>query len=60
MHKDVRQKIKGRGAVGKTIVAGMLQREGAVVAQVIPHADADTLLPLHQGKSIAKHDDLHR
>src|SRR5882672_6074245 len=41
MHKDVRaRKIQGRGTVGKTIVAGMLQREGAVVARVISDTEA--------------------
>ena len=46
MHKGVRErKIQGRGAVGKTIVAGMVQRQGAVVAKVIADTEADTLIP---------------
>ena len=53
MHAKRREKvIKGRGAVGKTIVHGLLQRGNAeagtvsqVVATVVPDTDAGTLLP---------------
>src|SRR2546421_390877 len=46
MHADVRaRRIQGRGASGKTIVAGMLQREGAVIAKVISDTEAETLIP---------------
>lgn len=47
MHKSKRErKVRGRGGVGKTIVAGILQRKGNVVTQVIPDTSKDTLLPL--------------
>src|SRR5690349_22472177 len=40
MHKHIRErKIQGRGAVGKTTVAGVLQREGAVIAKVVSNRD---------------------
>jgi transposase-like protein len=46
MHADVRaRKIQGRGPVGKTIVAGIVQRQGAVVVKVITDTDAATLIP---------------
>ena len=51
MHKDVRaRKIQGRGAVGKTIVAGMLQRQGAVIAKVVSDTEADTLIPFIEAR----------
>ena len=44
MHKDVREKkIKGRGASGKTVVMGMLERKGDVKAKVIPDTTKGTL-----------------
>lgn len=46
MHKAVRErKIKGRGAVGKAIVQGMMQRGGEVRANVVRNTAAETLLP---------------
>jgi transposase len=46
MHKHIRErKIKGRGAVGKITVAGVLQREGAVIAKVVSNRDEETLIP---------------
>jgi transposase-like protein len=46
MHKDVRaRKITGTGGSGKIAVAGMVQREGAVIAKVITDRDANTLMP---------------
>src|ERR1043165_8039308 len=46
MHKHIRErKIQGRGAVGKTTVAGVLQRQGAVVAKVVSNRDQETLIP---------------
>lgn len=46
MHKHIRErKIQGRGAVGKTTVAGVLQRNGAVVAKVVSNRDTETLIP---------------
>lgn len=46
MHKDVRaRKIKGRGALGKTIVQGVLNRRGRVMADVVVDSKQRTLLP---------------
>ena len=46
MHKSERAKrIKGRGAVGKTIVQGILQRGGRVVADVVNNTKRKTLQP---------------
>jgi len=46
MHKDVRaRRIQGRGSVGKTVVAGILQRQGKVVAKVVSDTEAATLVP---------------
>src|SRR5215213_4453532 len=43
MHKDVKaRRITGRGASGKTVVAGVLQRQGKVIANVYVKADAHT------------------
>jgi transposase len=51
MHKDVRERrIQGRGPVGKTIVAGIVQRQGAVVARVISDTEADTLIPFIEAR----------
>jgi hypothetical protein len=44
MHKWKReQKIKGRGAVGKIAVMGLLERHGEVRTKVIDHANKETL-----------------
>ena len=46
MHKAVRaRKIKGRGAVGKTIVQGILNRNGRVMASVVINTKRSTLRP---------------
>lgn len=46
MHAAKREKkIRGRGAVGKAIVNGMMQRGGEVRANVVGSVDANTLLP---------------
>ena len=37
---------RGRGAVGKTIVMGMVERNGNAVAKVVPDIKARTLLPV--------------
>ena len=37
---------RGRGAAGKTIVAGMVEREGKAVVKVVPDVKAKTLLPM--------------
>jgi transposase-like protein len=44
---------RGRGAAGKTIVFGMLQRKGKVNAMIVPNVKADTLLP-HMADNVAK------
>jgi transposase-like protein len=44
MHKERREKmIKGRGAVGKTIAHGILERGGDVVVDVVPDQRKKTL-----------------
>ncbi len=44
MHKDKREaRIKGRGAVGKAIVMGVLERHGEVRANVVPNTAQETL-----------------
>ena len=42
------RKKRGRGAEGKTIVFGMLERGGRVVVKVVPNVSARTLLPMIQ------------
>ena len=37
---------RGRGAAGKTPVAGIIQRGGKVMAQTVPNVQAKTLLPI--------------
>jgi transposase len=37
---------RGRGAAGKTIVAGVVKRHGKVKAQVVPDVKAKTLMPM--------------
>lgn len=45
MHKDVRaRKITGTGGSGKIVVAGVVERQGRVIAKVIQDRDADTLM----------------
>ena len=39
---------RGRGAAGKTIVAGMVERGGRAVVKVVPNVKADTLVPMIQ------------
>lgn len=47
MHKIRREAVmKGRGAVGKTPVFGMVERGGSVRTQVVPNAQGRTLRPL--------------
>ena len=46
MHKAKRkERIKGRGAVGKSIVQGVLQRGGRIIAGVVDNAKRRTLQP---------------
>lgn len=44
-HVSKRSGSRGRGDTGKTIVAGIVQRKGHIVAKVAPNVSADTLLP---------------
>lgn len=44
----IRKGKRGRGAAGKTIVGGVVERKGRIVAKVIPDVKAKTLLPLIQ------------
>jgi len=37
---------RGRGASGKTIVMGMVERQGNAITKVIPNVQANTLLPM--------------
>lgn len=39
---------RGRGAAGKTIVAGIVERGGKAVVQVVPNVQAKTLIPIIQ------------
>ena len=41
---------RGRGAAGKTIVFGMLEREGDVITRVVPDVKGDTLHPIIEDK----------
>lgn len=44
MHKAKREAIiQGRGSVGKTVVMGLLERKGRVLAKVIERTDRETL-----------------
>jgi transposase-like protein len=47
MHKHIRErKIRGRGAVGKRIVHGLLERGGEVRAKVVPTTESAELHPI--------------
>jgi transposase-like protein len=41
---------RGRGASGKTIVAGVVERQASVSASVVPDVKANTLIPMIQDK----------
>ena len=45
-HENKRLGGSGRGAGGKTIVGGAVERKGKIVARVIPDIKASTLLPM--------------
>jgi transposase-like protein/ribosomal protein L24E len=55
---------RGRGALGKSIVLGMVERNGNAVARVVPDVKARTLLPMierrvtREGKTIVFTDEL--
>lgn len=64
MHKAVREKkIKGRGASGKAVVHGLLERGGHVRAKVVPNTEAETLVPeivRNVSKDAKVYTDAHR
>ena len=41
---------RGRGAAGKTIVLGMVERKGRVVARIVPNMSRQSVLPVIQSK----------
>ena len=47
-HRSLRYRDEGRivGAAGKTVVFGMLERGGAVMAKVVPNVSKPTLYPI--------------
>ena len=45
-----RHGTRGRGAQGKTVAMGLVQREGNVIVQVVPDVKASTLLPVVKEK----------
>jgi transposase-like protein/ribosomal protein L37AE/L43A len=55
---------RGRGASGKSIVMGMVERDGKAIAKVIPDVKAKTLLPMiekrvaKEGKTVVYTDEL--
>ena len=54
----VRKGKRGRGAAGKTVVLGMMQRGGDVVTKVVPNVRRSTLQPLVEG-TVAKGGEVH-
>ena len=44
---------RGRGAKGKTIVFGLLKRNGRVITQVVENCSKDELLPIIRGKILS-------
>ena len=44
---------RGRGAVGKTPVFGLLKRNGKVFVTVVPNCSKEELMPIIQGKILA-------
>lgn len=53
-HESKRQHLHGRGAGGKTIVMGVVERGGSVTARVVPNVKASTLLPIVREKVLPK------
>jgi transposase-like protein len=47
---------RGRGASGKSVVVGMVERNGSALAKVIPDVKAKTMLPMIEAK-IAKENE---
>src|SRR4030042_984075 len=60
-----RQGKRGRGASGKSVVMGMVERDGNAIAKVVPDVKARTLLPMieqrvaKEDKTIVFTDELH-
>lgn len=56
---------RGRGASGKTVVMGMVERNGNAITQIVPNVKASTLLPMierkvaRENKTIVFTDELH-
>jgi len=49
-HASKRGGVRGRGAIGKTVVMGLVERKGKVIAKVVPDVQASTLLPILKEK----------
>lgn len=45
-----RQGKRGRGASGKSVVMGMVERQGKAITQVVPNVKARTLLPMIEAR----------
>jgi transposase len=54
----VRPGKRGRGAAGKTLVLGMMEKNGDVMTRVVPNVRRSTLVPLIEG-NIAKGSEIH-
>jgi len=50
----VRRGKRGRGAEGKAVAIGLAQRQGRVIAKVVPNVKAVTLLPIIREKVLEK------
>src|SRR5208283_5010714 len=50
----VRRGKRGRGAEGKTIAMGMVERQGRIITQVVPDVKSTTLLPIIKEKVLTK------
>ena len=46
---------RGRGAAGKTVVMGLVERDGKAITKVVPNVKSATLLPMIQAR-VAKED----
>jgi transposase-like protein len=44
--------VRGRGAAGKTVVFGMLQRDGQVMTKVVPNVAKKTLQPIIEANDV--------
>ena len=50
----IRRGKRGRGAAGKTIAMGLVQRQGRVIAKIVPDVKSATLLPVIREKVLQK------